>query len=158
MDRLEKEHILFESILLLANKMQTLGDKQLQTFTLKQWFLLTMMTRMDQEAPTVKEIAEYTGTSRQNVKQMLELLEKNGYVKLEKSKRDGRALNVLLTDKCRIYFEENTQEGDWMVQALFNDIPEADLDITLNVFHALFVRALTLMKALDNGEMLSMVR
>lgn len=145
MDRAEKELIIFESVLLLANKLQSLGDKFLEPFTMKQWFLLTMMSRMEQKTPTVKEIADYTGTSRQNVKQMLELLEKNGYVEINKSVKDGRALCVSMTRKCMQYFSEGGQKGDLLIANLFGSVPEPELDACLNMLHSLFVNAYALM-------------
>ena len=149
MERAEKEHILFESILLLANKMQNLGDKYLHQFTLKQWFLLMMMSRMEQTSPSVREIADFTGTSRQNVKQMLEILEKNGFVEMTKSKRDSRALNVSLTRKCLKYFEESGQEGDVLIASLFGGIPEDELDAALEMFRSLFVRVYAMQQNLE---------
>ena len=66
---------LFGSIFLLANRLQTLGNGYLEEVTLKQWLLLIMIHVMDKEQPSVTEVADFMGSTRQNVRKMLEVLE-----------------------------------------------------------------------------------
>jgi hypothetical protein len=46
MDRTATEEYIFGSILLLSNKMQVWGDAILSDLTLKQWFLLILISNM----------------------------------------------------------------------------------------------------------------
>jgi DNA-binding MarR family transcriptional regulator len=94
MDRTAREEYIFGSILFLSNKIQAWGDNILSGLTLKQWFLLMLISKMENKNPTINEITEFTGTSRQNIKKMIEHLDRKKYHKIKKSKTDARALNV----------------------------------------------------------------
>jgi len=116
-------------ILLLANKLQIWGDGILEDITLKQWFLLMLITKMAQK-PTIKEIADFSGTSRQNTKKMLEQLAKKNYVRITKSKSDERALNVVLTKKTFSYFADIEKITYDSLRTLFTEIHDDELVIT----------------------------
>ena len=70
------KEFLFGSIFLLSNKLQALGDGYLKEITLKQWLLLIMIQTINKEQPSVTEVAAFMGSTRQNVRKMLEALEK----------------------------------------------------------------------------------
>jgi len=129
MDRINHEAYVFGMVLLLANKLQIWGDGILEDITLKQWFLLMLITKMAQK-PTIKEITDFSGTSRQNTKKMLEQLAKKNYVKITKSKTDERALNVALTKKTFSFFADNEKKTNDSLRTLFVEILDDELVIT----------------------------
>ena len=133
MARTNNEEYFFGSILLLANKLQVWGDDLLDDITLKQWFLLMLISKMENKNPTVKEVTKFIGTSRQNVKKMLEYLATEGYVKLCKSQTDARALNVCLTQKTFEYFRANEQKGADAVNGLFSKVSDNELEAAIHV-------------------------
>lgn len=139
MNRTTKEELIFGSILLLSNKMQIWGDALLNDLTLKQWFLLMLISKMNMQNPTIIEIAEFTGTSRQNVKKMLQHLEAKEYVCIAKSKTDGRASSVTLCKKTFDYFTDNEQKATKEVNQLFSEISEDDLDATNRTLNKLLL-------------------
>lgn len=130
MNRTDKEEYIFGSILLLANKLQIWGDNMIPDLTLKQWFLLILISKMGIQNPTVKEVADFTGTSRQNTKKMLEQLEIKEYISISKSKKDARALNVTLSRKTFEYFVANEKRGAEAVRNLFSEISDDELSVT----------------------------
>ena len=129
MNRLNHEAYVFGMFLLLANKLQIWGDSILEDITLKQWFLLMLISKMAQK-PTIKEIADFSGTSRQNTKKMLEQLAKKNYVRISKSKTDDRALNVVLTKKTYSFFADNEKKTNDSLRTLFTEIHDDELVIT----------------------------
>jgi DNA-binding MarR family transcriptional regulator len=131
MDRIERSEHLFGSILLLANKLQAWGDGLLEDISFKQWFLLLLISKMETANPTVTEIADFAGTSRQNVKKILNILEKKGYVCLNRSGLDARALNVLLTDKTFEYFRANEDKAASAVIKLFSEVSDRELNLAI---------------------------
>ena len=133
MDRADRAEYLFGSILLLSNKFQIWGDNLIPELTLKQWFLLILISKMDAQAPTVKEVADFSGTSRQNVKKLLEHLESEGFVRLSRSKTDARAWSVALTPRTFAYFSENAKMGANAVSGLFEKISDSELDSAISV-------------------------
>ena len=128
MDRIERSEHLFGSILLLANRLQTWGDGLVEDITFKQWFLLLLISKMVTPNPTVTEVADFAGTSRQNVKKILSILETKGYVCLNRSGSDARALNVLLTDKTFEYFRTNEDKAANAVIKLFSEVSDEELN------------------------------
>ena len=128
MRRSDTEEFVIGAISLLSNRLARFGDTLHPDITFKQWFLLMMISRMDDEDKHVRDIAEYTGTSRQNVKKMLSSLEAKGYVTSERSDKDGRALTIELTDKAYRYFEMNDEEATRKTNELFEPLTNAELN------------------------------
>lgn len=119
MDRIDKEERIIGYITLLSNKLSQFGDSLLPDITFKQWFLLIMIAKMEKKEKNLNSIAEFVGTSRQNIKKMLISLENKGYVQIIKSELDARALNVELTEKSYIYFNDNADNAARETNKLF---------------------------------------
>lgn len=128
MDRTEKEEFVIGSISLLSNKIALLGDAIFPDITFKQWFLLMMISKMERQDKNLNSIAEVVGTTRQNVKKMLVHLQSKGYVTIEKSKNDARALNVELTEKTYQYFDENNEPTASEANKLFSPFSIREID------------------------------
>ena len=129
---------LFGSIFLLANRLQTLGDGYLEEVTLKQWLLLIMIHVMDRDQPSVTEVADFMGGTRQNVRKMLEVLEGKSFVTLSANSLDRRTLSVSLTPKTEQLFVRFQAKGDAFLDRLFDGIPPEDLEATRRTVEALF--------------------
>jgi DNA-binding MarR family transcriptional regulator len=155
MDRTAREEYIFGSILLLSNKIQVWGDNILSDLTLKQWFLLLLISKMENKNPTINEITEFTGTSRQNIKKMLEHLGRKKYLKIKKSKTDARALNVSLSKKTYDYFVDNEEKGAQALISLFSETTEEELNVTCKTLEKLLVffgiYSGTILKAAENA-------
>ena len=129
---------LFGSIFLLSNKLQALGDGYLKKVTLKQWLLLIMIHVMDRDQPSVTEVADFMGGTRQNVRKMLEVLEGKSFVTLSANSLDRRTLSVSLTPKTEQLFVRFLAKGDAFLDRLFDGIPPEDLEATRRTVEALF--------------------
>ncbi|CAH2714491.1 hypothetical protein BACCIP111895_01654 [Neobacillus rhizosphaerae] len=138
MGQREQEQFIFANIFLLANKLQLIGDSLMEETTLKQWFLLIMIKTMQKEQPSISEISDFTGNTRQNTKKMLENLARKGYVTIEKSTVDNRALCVSLTEKCFEYFVVNEKSGNEFLDKVFKNIDKEKLTIVIEFFEQLF--------------------
>ena len=139
MNRTIYEEYIFGCILLLANKMQVWGDGIVEDITLKQWFLLMLISKMHATNPSVNEIADFSGTSRQNIKKMLGQLEKKGYVLMSKSETDARALCITLSDKTWTYFSKHEEKAADSVNKLFSSISDEELLVTSKTLEKLLV-------------------
>ena len=107
MDILDKQKFIFGSLFLVANRLQVIGDNYLgkDGITTKQWFLSAIISQF-KKPPTLREVAEIMGSSRQNVKQLaLKLCEKE-FLTIEKDEQDARALRLKLTEKSRLFWEK----------------------------------------------------
>lgn len=129
MDRIEKEEFIIGIISLLANKLSQIGDGFLPDITFKQWFLLIIISKMEKDEKNINDIAELAGTTRQNVKKMLALLERKEYVVVSKSQKDSRALKVQLTEKSYLYFKNNRTLAAKEANNLFKIFANEEIDV-----------------------------
>jgi DNA-binding MarR family transcriptional regulator len=138
MERKQLEQFIFGSIFLLSNKLQLSGDCMLEEITVKQWFLLLLMTKMPTASPSITEIANFSITSRQNTKKMLDVLEKKGFVEITPQESDRRNLSVTMTPKVQQYFNQFEATGNNYLDVLFSGIPDDNLASVQETFHAMF--------------------
>jgi MarR family transcriptional regulator, transcriptional regulator for hemolysin len=140
MDNIDKHKFIFGSLFLLANKLQVIGDQYLERdgMTTKQWFLTAMISQFQDNHPTLSEVAELMGSSRQNVKQLALKLEEKGFLSIEKDEQDARALRLKLTEKSKSFWERRSNQDDKFLKALFEDLSEEEIYVIFNSFNKLF--------------------
>lgn len=137
MDVSAKEFI-FGSLFLLANRLQKLGDTALEEITLKQWFLLIMILNIGKKEPSVTEIADFMGSTRQNVRKMLDVLSTKNYVTLGINERDKRNLTVSLTPQVFQFFTKFEETGAIFLEQLFYGLDDDSLTSTRHTFETIF--------------------
>ncbi|MEA5059010.1 hypothetical protein SDC9_171200 [bioreactor metagenome] len=124
---MKEEAYIFGTIFTLSNKLQLLGDKIDAKLTVKQWFLLAGVLHCDMDAPTLSEVAARIGSSRQNIKKMALILERQGFVLMEKDAFDARMLRIRLTDACKAHLKQREQVELRFMQELFSNFAVKDL-------------------------------
>lgn len=138
MENSQKRRTLFGLITTISNKLDTFSLNSLNELTLKQFFLIQYIffikdTCKEKGTPCIKEIAQASGTTRQNVKNMINILSKKGYLTMEKSKMDSRALCVSLTPKSLDFIENNSDISNDFLNLMFKGVSQSDLDTTIKV-------------------------
>lgn len=133
MNELEQKAYIFGTIFTLSNKLQVLGDEFDKNITIKQWLFIVGVSRFN-EPPTISEVANFIGYSRQNAKRIAAALHERGYVTILKDKNDARALRIELTSKCTGYFEKRNQREIEFLEKIFSGF---DLDLTRSVYKGL---------------------
>lgn len=116
---------IYGGIFALSNKLQLLGDKFDPNISTKQWFLIAIIASFKNEAPTISMAAERVGSSRQNVKKMAAILEKRGFLAINKDKQDGRIQRLELTKYCIDYFKQRSEREERYIENLYTDFNEA---------------------------------
>jgi DNA-binding MarR family transcriptional regulator len=137
----DEKSFVFGSIFTLANRLQILGDKFDKNITIKQWLLLAGITTYTEYVPTLSEVAVLIGNSRQNVKKMALILEREGFLSFAKDSHDARILRLALTKKCTDYFikREHTEQEflDYLFRGLdpvlINGLYEGIIKLTGNI-------------------------
>jgi DNA-binding MarR family transcriptional regulator len=124
------EEFVFASILLVANKMDTLLERKLSKFniTSKQWFLLLGLFNAFDKPPTIKELANEMGSSHQNVKQVALKLQEKGMIILEKDKKDLRATRLIPTEKSYKFLQDSSEDGRKFMSAFYSGIDDDNLN------------------------------
>lgn len=127
LNEIDDRMFLFGTLFVVANKLDTLLDRELDPFgmTSKQWLLSVAIDALFDEPPTIKQVAKGMGSSHQNVKQVALKLERKGMLSLEKDGEDLRATRLKLTQKAYDFWDGMQRKGDEFLEAVFKGI-EAD--------------------------------
>lgn len=121
---MDKPAFIYASIFVLANRLQTLGDKIDPGISTKQWLVLAMISKFKKTIPNIGDIADLMGSSRQNIKKIAVILKQRGYVELRRDEADQRNIRLILTSKCYEYFKSREQQEDRYLKQLFLDVEE----------------------------------
>ena len=133
MNELGQKAYIFGTIFTLSNRLQVLGDEFDKNITTKQWLFILGVSRF-KEPPTISEVANFIGYSRQNAKRIAAALHKSGYVIISKDKNDARALRIKLTSKCIEYFEKRDKKEIEFLEKIFSGF---DAELTHSVYKGL---------------------
>jgi DNA-binding MarR family transcriptional regulator len=116
-------------ILVLANKLQIVGDGMVAGLSVKQWFLIkTIMDLPSDPPPTITQIVKDTDSTRQNVTKMLEIMERDGLVSIEGNETDRRSRRVRVTEAGHRQAKQVEKNAQGFLKSLFKDITPEDLE------------------------------
>ena len=154
MDIYEKQRFVFGSLFLLANRLQVVGDQYLakDDMTTKQWFLSVVISQFRDHAPTLSEVAELMGSSRQNVKQLALKLAEKEFLTIEKDAKDARALRLVLTEKSQHFWDGRQEQDDRFIRELFRDIGGEEMDALARAIGAMIERTGQMARRAPIGE------
>ena len=94
----EREAGIREDILLISEFFETFGTRGTSGITTKQLRLLDMIAAFSPDRLTLSALAEAAGSTRQNIKKMTLLLERGGWVRIQKDEKDQRILRIGITE------------------------------------------------------------
>ena len=149
MDITDRQKQIFGGIFLIANKLQVIGDQYLikDDITMKQWLLTVVISQFQSKPPTLSEVSEIIGSSRQNVKQLALKLEEKEFLSMEKDEEDARALRLKLTEKCEVFWEKRKEQDSDFIKNLFSGLSEKEIITVSKAFNSIFVKILELEKS-----------
>lgn len=133
MSELEQMAYIFGTIFTLSNRLQVLGDEFDRNITTKQWLFMVGVSRF-KEPPTISEVANFIGYSRQNAKRIASALHETGYITISKDRNDARALRIKLNPKCVEYFKKRDKREIEFLEKLFTGF---DAELTDGVYRGL---------------------
>ena len=138
-DRVDDATYIFGSLLVAANRIDTLLERELRDFdvTSKQWFLSLIVDNLFFEPPSLKEVAREMGSSHQNVKQVALKLEQKGLIELFKDPRDARVTRLRQTAKSAVFWESVSPRGEEFMRRLFAGLSPEDLGAARRVLKGL---------------------
>ncbi len=127
---MENSYFLIGLLNAMMNNLQTVGDTFFEEMSWKQCFV-TICIRLFKEPPSLKELSEVMNSSHQNVRKMVERLEKNGFVKVEADKKDKRKQRLVLTERAEVFTDRYRKPSDEFMNFIFSGISKEDLEITI---------------------------
>ena len=126
----EPSYFLLGLLSAFENRFQAAADNAIKEISWKQFFAIICIN-LCKDRPTVKELAEITGCSQQNIKQILLKLEKKGFVTISVDESDRRKQRIELPDHCRAVCAENDEKSQLFMEKLFHGIPQEQLFVTI---------------------------
>lgn len=142
-----KRMALLGTIFKVNNLFQTVDERHYIEITQKQESLLfTVEYAFPNYTPTLNELAEFMGSSHQNIKQIVLRLEKKGYLYLEQDKTDKRKRRIRLTEKYENNKDFFTRRFESFVDNVFKDITESEISTSKNVLEKIAERQIGFLK------------
>jgi len=128
LDHMNDDIFLFGALFMVANKIDTLLERELNRYgvTSRQWFLSICTASLFEKPPTLKELANVSGTSHQNVKQVALKLQEKGLMSLNKDKHDARVTRVQLTPESVDFWAKTEGDSQRFLGDLYRGITEEE--------------------------------
>lgn len=123
----ELEFSVLVEISKLANLLQYVMDLGMKDITSKQWLPLMILGQFE-EAPTLNQLAEKCGITRQSMKQLVDKLYEKELIEITKDENDRRSIRISITEKGRKWGEQNFERNSNFVKILFHDISNEELN------------------------------
>lgn len=130
---MDHKYALFGLFFAFHNRLQAAGDSFYEEITCKQFFLLACMNLYQEEAPTANELAKTMGCSRQNVKEILNSLEKKQLIRLETDEGDKRKRRVYLTEKALLMSDKYHEKETTFMEYLYKNISDEEIDSAYSI-------------------------
>ena len=113
----------------VTNKIQAMGDKVLDGLTMRQQYLMVILSKFETYAPTLQELAYVFGSSYQNVKRMASQLEEKGYLDIRKDPIDRRKIRIILNRKKYNSLRDDLgQSTDEFFNKVYKGLSEKELN------------------------------
>lgn len=135
---------IFSTLFIAGNKLQTIFDNHIPEISLKQFMLLSVV-RQSEEQLTFTRLGNLLGCSRQNIKKIADVLMKKGFITIQQSPHDTRAMCICPTEKVNDYFQNDFLEYQEELKYLFEVYTEKEIE-------TLFILLSRLYKGIENLE------
>lgn len=149
--REDQQKAIFSTLFIAGNRLQTLFDHRIPEVSLKQFMLLSIV-RQGEGPLTFTQLGGLLGCSRQNIKKLAAVLEKKGFVTIQQSPADGRALCVSPTEKAEAYFREEFAQYQAELKHLFSVYTEEEVTALFRLLSKLYAGIEALEKLETEGE------
>ncbi|MCM1235973.1 MAG: MarR family transcriptional regulator [Ruminococcus flavefaciens] len=118
---------IFSTLFIAGNKLQTLFDNHIPEVSLKQFMLLSIV-RQSKEPLTFTQLGNLLGCSRQNVKKLADVLMKKGFVIIQQSPHDTRAMCICPTEKVNDFFQNDFSKYQEELKYVFEVYTEKEIE------------------------------
>lgn len=130
-DELDAPFFLLGLLSAFDNRYQAKADSFFEEISWKQFFAIICIN-LCKEPPTIKELAQIMGSSHQNVKQILNKLEKKGYVQTISDQIDKRKQRIIVTEKMKAFCEVHDEGSQMIVGKIFEGIAPENIATTIS--------------------------
>lgn len=142
---------IFSILFIAGNNLQTIFDNHIPEVSLKQFMLLSIV-RQSKEQLTFTQLGNLLGCSRQNVKKIADVLMKKGFITIEKSPHNTRAMCICPTEKVNDYFQNDFSEYQEELKYLFEVYTEEEIETLFILLSKLYVGIENLQRRIQERE------
>ena len=128
---------IFSTLFIAGNKLQTLFDSRIPEVSLKQFMLLSIV-RQSKEQLTFTQLGNLLGCSRQNVKKLADVLAKKGFITIQQSPHDTRAMCICPTEKVNSYFKNDFFKYQEELKYLFEVYTDKEIETLFTLLSRLY--------------------
>lgn len=146
---------IFSTLFIAGNKLQTLFDNHIPEVSLKQFMLLSLV-RQSKEQLTFTQLGNLLGCSRQNVKKLADVLIKKGFITIQQSPHDTRAMCICPTEKVNDFFQNDFLKYQEELKFLFEVYTEEEIETLFILISKLYAGIENLEKRIpdeNNGNL-----
>ena len=122
----------------VTNKLQMQGDKHLQDITIRQMLAIPALVHAPDGKATINHLARSMGTTKQSAKQIVDAMERKGYLSVAPSEQDKRAVNVAVTPEGQHTFGICSERTDEFLASMFDDFTTEDLKTLCTLLQKLY--------------------
>ena len=112
----------------VTNKLQMQGDKHLQDITIRQMLAIPALVHAPDGKATINHLARSMGTTKQSAKQIVDAMERKGYLSVVPSEQDRRAVNVTVTPEGQKAFRVCSERTDEFLANIFCNLNAEELE------------------------------
>lgn len=117
----------FSTLFIAGNRLQTIFDNHIPEVSLKQFMLLSIV-RQSKEQLTFTQLGNLLGCSRQNIKKLADVLMKKGFITIQQSPHDTRAMYIRPTEKVSNYFADDFLKYQEELKCLFEVYTDEEIE------------------------------
>lgn len=129
---------IYATLTATTGKIETNADKYYKGLTSRQYMTILAILHLQPHETTLKNIAQKLGTTKQNVTQMVNAIEKKGYIVISPSEVDKRAINMKITDAGIQAIVECSKLGVMFLTDVFQDFDEEEMEILWRLLKKLY--------------------
>ncbi len=142
---------IFSTLFIAGNKLQTLFDNHIPEMSLKQFMLLSIV-RQSKETLTFTQLGNLLGCSRQNIKKLADVLMKKGFITIQQSPHDTRAVCICPTEKVNDYFVNDFFKYQEELKYLFEVYTDKEIETLFTLLSKLYAGIENLEKRVMNEQ------
>lgn len=142
---------IFSTLFIAGNKLQTLFDNNIPEISLKQFMLLSI-ARQSKEQLTFTQLGNLLGCSRQNIKKLADALVKKGFITIQQSPHDTRAMCICPSEKVNEYFTNDFLEYQKELEYLFEVYTDKEIETLFILLSRLYAGIENLEKKTANNK------
>jgi DNA-binding MarR family transcriptional regulator len=118
----------YSTLFSLTNKVQIAGDKYFEGLTSRQYMTMIAAAHLEEDERTLNNIARKLGTTKQSVKQLINIIEEKGYIITEPSTKDKRAVNIKFTEAGIQEMLKCGELGIYLLADFFKDFSSSEIE------------------------------